>query len=346
MTLHRTSSSTFDAEEAPAGAVDGGQIQLLSSSVSIDESGSPATLRLARSGGSSGSASVSYTTRDGSAFSGADYRGKSGTVTWSDGQSGERTVQIEIINDTSAESAEQLFVDFQGATGATLSPPTTATITISANDQPAQSPSGSSPFTDSFSRADGNAIGNNWIEKTAASYDLQSGAIRKNSGTTDFRDNLLYRPATEDARDVETSIEFRLQQLPVGYPALIARAQSSTINLRSRWDGYLVYINNSQTQAVLARQTGTGWDTPLMTFSLNRSLNLTDTYRLRLRVTGTDPVRLNAYVERWSGAWETLGQAQYSDSSSSRITAAGSVGISADAGDRLVLDNFSRTLLQ
>jgi hypothetical protein len=347
MTLHRTSSATFDAEEAPAGVVNAGQIQLLSSSVSIGEDGSSATIRVTRSGGSSGSASVNYMSRDGTAFSGADYKAKSGTVSWSDGQTGERLIQLEIINDTQAETTEQFFIDLSGVAGAALSAPSSATISISANDQPAQSPSAGSTFSDSFDRANSSLLGNGWIEKTPASYDLQSGAVQKNGGTSDFRNNLLYRPASEDALDIETSVELRFQQFPVGYPALIARAQSSTISLDSRWDGYLLYINNSQTQATLARQTGAGWDTSLVAFTLNRSLNLTDRYRLRLRVAGSNPVRLTAYVERWAGsAWEALGQTQYNDSSSSRISTAGSVGVAADSRDHLVLDNFTRALIQ
>ncbi|MBB6096097.1 hypothetical protein HNQ60_004988 [Povalibacter uvarum] len=344
MSLYRTQSGTFDPEESPASSAPRGDVEFAVSSYSVAEDGGSVTVRVTRTGGSSGAASVNYATRNGSATAGADYQARTGTLTWANGQSGERTVQISIINDSYAESAETFSVDLSTAVGADMGSPATATVSIAANDQPNQGPSGpvTPSFSDTFARADGAVLGNSWIEKTANSFSLSGGAVQKNAPSGDFRNSLVYRPASEDSLDVESIVELRFQQFPVGYPAVLARAQASTVGLASRWDGYLVYLNNSQTQAVLGRQTGTGWDTALAVFSLSRSINLTDTYRLRLRAVGTNPVRLDAYVERFTGsAWEVLGEGHYSDSSSSRIATAGAVGFAGDDADRFRVDNFT-----
>ena len=108
----------------------------------------------------------------------------------------------------------------------------------------------------------------------------------------------------------------------------------------------MLYLNNSMTQAVLARQTGAGWDAPLAYINLATALNTTGVYRLRLRAVGQTPVQLNAYVELKNGtSWQVLGQASYSDASSSRLSGAGSVGSSDHYSSPHVIDNFQRVAL-
>jgi hypothetical protein len=87
-----------------------------------------------RSGGSSGVASVNYTTADGSAEGGSDYTIASGTLTWPDGQSGNRTISIAITDDDPAEAMESFTVALSNASGATLGANTSATVNIIDND--------------------------------------------------------------------------------------------------------------------------------------------------------------------------------------------------------------------
>ena len=199
-------------------------------------------------------------------------------------------------------------------------------------------------FTDDFNRADNASIGNGWIEKSQAAFTLIGNEAAKVAvGGNDYRNNVVYRPSSEDLLDVEASIELRLLSLPVGYPQVLVRAQSSTIASTNTLDAYLLYMNDSATQAVIARQRGSDYDQQLRTFTLSPALNASDRYRLRLRATGTNPVVLNAYVERFNGTWTLIGQGSYSDTAANRIVAAGSVGFGGYVETNYRYDNFART---
>src|SRR6266446_5279898 len=78
------------------------------------------------------------------------------------------------------------------------------------------------------------------------------------------------------------------------------RRQMDTITRAGVFDGYLLSIDNSPALARIDRleHGAFAFSTP---FTLNPSLNTTDTFRLRLRATGINPVVLNAYVERLVG---------------------------------------------
>lgn len=53
---------------------------------------------------------VNYSTRDGSAQAGADYRAQSGVLIWEQGDNGVKTVQIPIVDDATAENRESFSV--------------------------------------------------------------------------------------------------------------------------------------------------------------------------------------------------------------------------------------------
>ncbi|MEO8875645.1 MAG: hypothetical protein ABI461_08670, partial [Polyangiaceae bacterium] len=74
----------------------------------------------------------------------------------------------------------------------------------------AGSDSGSTTFTDDFNRDDNELIGNGWIEKAPAAYSLKGNAVVRSTpeAGVDFADNLVYRPAAQDVRDVALSVEF------------------------------------------------------------------------------------------------------------------------------------------
>ena len=202
-------------------------------------------------------------------------------------------------------------------------------------------------FFDTFTRANNAAIGNGWIEKTAAAFSLAGNeAAKVGAGGNDYRNNIVYRPSSEDLLDVEASVELRFLSLPAGYPQVFVRAQSATVANNAQLDAYLLYINNSATQATLARQRGNGFDTPLVNFALGTPLNLVDRFRLRLRAEGTSPVQLAAFVERLAGTtWQVIGQATFSDAATARIATAGSVGFGGYVETNYRYDNFSRLAL-
>lgn len=202
-------------------------------------------------------------------------------------------------------------------------------------------------FTDDFNRANGADIGNGWIEKSPSAFSLEGNEVAKvGAGGNDYRNNIVYRPAAENLLDVEASVEMRLVNPSVGYPQILVRAQTDTITTVDTLDAYLLYMSDSATNATLARQRGAGYDTALSTFTLSQALNTTDRYRLRLRATGTNPVQLAAFVERWNGSsWQIIGQTSFSDGSSSRIATAGSVGFGGYIETSYRYDNFSRASL-
>jgi hypothetical protein len=136
----------------------------------------------------------------------------------------------------------------------------------------------------------------------------------------------------------------RLSSGSVGYPQVFVRLQTTGLNVNNAMVRYVLYVDNALNRAVLARQsTGTSAVT-LSMITLSPALNTTDTYRLGVRATGTDPVAVSGYVERLAaGVWTRIGQASVSDSSTSRIREAGSVGFGGYTEASYSFDNFVRS---
>ena len=130
------SSLLFVACGSGGGGSDGnapGTIQLAETSFDARER-SVINIRVARSGGSSGVASVDFATADGTAVGGSDYTAANGTLTWPDGVSGNQTISILITDDNSAEFSESFYVTFGNFSGATLGANSSATVDIIDND--------------------------------------------------------------------------------------------------------------------------------------------------------------------------------------------------------------------
>ncbi|MGQ0620952.1 MAG: Calx-beta domain-containing protein [Panacagrimonas sp.] len=92
---------------------------------------------LTRVGGDFGPASVTVRTVDGTATSGSDYTLLNQVVSWGDGDSSNKSVIVQIINDTDDEPDETVSLVLSGASGAALGAPATATLSIVDNDEPA-----------------------------------------------------------------------------------------------------------------------------------------------------------------------------------------------------------------
>jgi hypothetical protein len=100
--------------------------------VSVNEGGT-ATLTVSRFGASSGSATVSYATSNGSATAPADYTATSGTLTFADGETS-KTVTVATVDDTYREGPETLSVTLSNASSGTGIGRASATVTIVDND--------------------------------------------------------------------------------------------------------------------------------------------------------------------------------------------------------------------
>ena len=106
-----------------------GQIALQSAEASVEEDAGKAILTVTRQGANGGTATVAYTTADGSAKAAKDYTAKSGTVTFGPGETTKR-VEIAVSADKVKEGDETYTVALSNATGAALGAPRTATVTI------------------------------------------------------------------------------------------------------------------------------------------------------------------------------------------------------------------------
>jgi len=199
-----------------------------------------------------------------------------------------------------------------------------------------------SGFIDDFDRTDSAVLGNGWIEKNSTVFVINSNQAAKQAVATGYRDNIVYRPSNEDILDAVTSIEFNLTTASPGYPQLFNRVQSSSVAVPDVIDGYILYIDDSTTQAVVGRQLGSNFLTELGRFNITPALNTTDTYRLRMSSAGTNPVVVTGYVERFNGiSWDILGQGTYNDASANRIATPGTSGFSGYIEQSYNFDNFS-----
>ncbi|NJO13636.1 MAG: hypothetical protein HC872_09430 [Gammaproteobacteria bacterium] len=201
-------------------------------------------------------------------------------------------------------------------------------------------------FVDEFARPDSDALGNGWIEKMANAFFLVGERAAKQSNSGDYRDNLVYRPASENVLNVEATMTMRVTSTFPGYPQLFVRGQTGTIAAGGTMDAYMLYVDNSSSLAVLGRQIGTTFVQTLAYVNIAPSLNTTDTYRLRLSASGTTTVQLQAYIERLNGgSWQIIGQASYSDTAANRIATAGTVGFGGYTENTYSFDTFTRTVL-
>ena len=123
-----------NANQPPA-AGSPGALQFSAAAYSVAENAGTATITATRTGGSTGAVGVSYATSNGSATAGNDYAAASGTLSWANGDSANKTFTVMIANDSSVEGAETVNLTLSNPTGgATLGSPATATLTINDDD--------------------------------------------------------------------------------------------------------------------------------------------------------------------------------------------------------------------
>ena len=110
-------------------------IQFGAASYEVSEGGGSATLTVTRGGSSSGEVSVDYAAAGGTAFPDKDYEAVSGKLTFADGDTGDKTVTVPIVDDGFFEPPETVLLALSSpSTGAKLGIPATAVLTITDND--------------------------------------------------------------------------------------------------------------------------------------------------------------------------------------------------------------------
>lgn len=110
-----------------------GTLALSSTSYSVAEGGGTATITVSRTGGSDTAVSVDYATSNGTATAGSDYTTESGTLSWSDGDSADKSFTVTVTDDASYELDETINLTLSNVSGATLGT-SSATLTITDND--------------------------------------------------------------------------------------------------------------------------------------------------------------------------------------------------------------------
>ena len=108
-------------------------VQFSSSTYSVNENAGPVTVTITKTGATELSATVAYSTSDGTATQPGDYTTTSGSVTFLPGETS-KDITIPITNDTTFETSENFTVTLSSPSNATLGSPSSATVTIIDDD--------------------------------------------------------------------------------------------------------------------------------------------------------------------------------------------------------------------
>lgn len=115
--------------------IDPGTLRLTDNSLTVREDAGSVTFTVERVNGTDGVVSIDYATEDGSAQAGTDYRAQTGTLTFEDGDAGNQTISIPILDDGASEDQESFTLRLSNPQGdATLGSPASAAVSINDNE--------------------------------------------------------------------------------------------------------------------------------------------------------------------------------------------------------------------
>jgi hypothetical protein len=269
------------------------------------------------------------------------------------------------FNSTTQLTATILAADLAAAGSAEVTVFTASAGNNTSNAQPFAIIAPGASFADDFNRPDNASIGNGWTEKFPGAFSIQSGEVVSiNTGTIDYHDAIVYRPVTEDQRDVEVGLEFRILA-GQNFPQVHARAQRNTLTQPDTLDDYIFFVDGfepSPGRAIIARQQPVAgqFECYMMAIPFTTALQQNARYRLRFQVTGANPVTLTGIVERLVGTtWQLFasGTTQHDNTTQNPgiycdpgfmpppITTAGAVGFGKWTTNNEVYDNFYWTNL-
>ena len=115
-----------------------GRVGLSVTSQSVDEAAGKATFVVRRTGGKSGAISVHYATEPGSAQPGSDFDHDESTLTWSDGDTEDKIVVVNLIDDERSEHPEDFSLKLSAPSGGAQLAASHATTTITDGDGPGE----------------------------------------------------------------------------------------------------------------------------------------------------------------------------------------------------------------
>ncbi|HXO19809.1 MAG TPA: Calx-beta domain-containing protein, partial [Thermoanaerobaculia bacterium] len=94
-----------------------GTLRFSSPNYSLSEGGGSAVITVSRTGGSDGQVSVQYATADGTAKAPGDYTAASGTLTWADHDSANKTFSVHLVDDSLVEPNATIHLNLSSPTG-------------------------------------------------------------------------------------------------------------------------------------------------------------------------------------------------------------------------------------
>ena len=222
------------------------------SDVLVDETAREARFVLTLDRPSSGAVSVNYATGDVTATAGSDYQATSGTVAFAAGEVS-KTIAVNLINDSTVETAESFLLNLTGATGATL-PDAAAVATVAANDSTAvaqctvsvddvvtSGPEGYVDFVVRLSGPSSSPVAVNYAtsEGSADAGTLSSGDYISQSGSLTFS-------AGETVKTVRIGLTDNATSDPTQTFFLTLSAPSTNASL-GRAVGHAVVVNDNAT---------------------------------------------------------------------------------------------------
>ncbi len=153
----------------------------IAATATVNEGDGNATVRVTRTGGSSGAVSVGFATTGGTAISGTDFTATNGVLDFADGELF-KDITVPITDDAEVESAESFTITLSNATGGASIGTATSTVTISDNDA-AQQPGtlAISPATTSVNEGDGTVTLT--VSRTGGSDGIVSVNVATANGT-------------------------------------------------------------------------------------------------------------------------------------------------------------------
>ena len=200
-------------------------------------------------------------------------------------------------------------------------------------------------FVDGFDRPDANAIGNDWVEKTPTAWGLGDGQVLEEGAPLNYEDNIVYRPAAEDLRDLNVTIEFEVAEFDTNnHPQLHLRLQHEDLDIPGSVTGYILFVDEPDLS--ITRQIGGAFDATRSS-PLTSQVVPDQRYKLSFTALGEDPVDLVGELYIFEGGdWTLHSSVAYMDTDPNRIDQPGAMGFSGADTDQIqniTYDNFTRT---
>lgn len=204
-------------------------------------------------------------------------------------------------------------------------------------------------WDDEFDRADGDELGNCWVEKAPPVWRIANGEVASlGTGETAERDHIVWRDGLH-ADDVEVALEFRIRSSDArNEPQALARMTDASLQPGAYYHGYALSpqatAGGEPTQLCLTRFDGIRDIGEQRCENLPEPLELGPTrYRMVLRVVDPGPVLIDgslAVLRPGDVEWSpVLTLPQWQDADPEQIVSAGAAGFSGGAVID-VLDNF------